>query len=126
MKHIKKFNESTQNDLELIEDYFVEYFDKWLIPIDYDYDNLRPDLKEMYNGYHKIDRVSTSYFGTSGFPNGKSGYRLTIVFRSVKFEQIDIKEFKTDMFKYITRVCKLGYQYETYGDKNILYIAFFK
>ena len=87
---------------------------------------MRPDLKEVYNGYHKINKASTKYFGITGFPNGKSGYKITIVFRSDKCDQIDIKDFKRDMFKYIKRVCKLEYQYETYGDKNIFYIAFFK
>jgi hypothetical protein len=127
MRHIKLF-ESFEDDGEknLLDDYLLEYLDKWNL-IDQDrYYSLKSYEKPNYNGTYKIEKFSTKYFNVAGFPHGESGYRIKICF----YKEIDEKDFKLDMYKFINRVKKLGYDSDTFRDKysdnlDIFYIAFF-
>lgn len=129
MKYIKYFNESADQDEEknLLDDFLLEYLDKWNLIDEDRYSSLQLYDKPNYNGTYKIEKVSSRYFHVAGFPSGESGYRIKICFT----KEFDEKDFKIDMYKFITRICKIGYKYDTfhdkYGDKvNKFYIAFFK
>jgi hypothetical protein len=142
MKYLKSFNESQDEMLLLIDDYLFEYFEKWKLKEESEYGALpfsnAPVIKKDFNGTYQIEIVSTMYFKKTGFPDGKSGYLVTICFT----KDFDEKEFKEDMYKFIKRVCMSGFQYDTssytYGKGTVditgavnfgvrkYYIAFFK
>lgn len=138
MKYLRKFNESIESDadLELIDDYLVEYLDKYGITDEKNYGN--SDIN--YKGYYTIKECSTEYFRRERFPDGKRGYQLQIYFNkegtkiihNTEMDKLVKEEWKEDMMKFINRVCKLGYKYKTsantftYGITEYYYIAFFK
>ena len=135
MKYLRKFNESIEpedDNLYLIEDFLLEYLDKWKLIEDNKYSNLKFADKKYYNGTYKIEHTSTTFFKLTGFPNGKEGYRIKICFT----KEFDENEFKVDMAKFINRVrCtffeKSGYDFDTYkqnyGERVVTYyIAFFR
>ena len=65
MKHIKKYNESTDDMYLLIDDYFLEYSEKWKLKEESEYFNLPRygfEQKSDYNGVYQIEQVSTRYF----------------------------------------------------------------
>ena len=143
MKYLKKFNESVTNDgdLELIDDYLLEYVDKYGLGTEKDYETKILDNEVAhkgswsYTGYYKIEYVSTTYFGRTGFPNHKSGYLINIVFidkpsiiHNTEMDKIVREGWKEDMLKFITRVKQLGYKCTTTGSDygESYYIAFFK
>jgi hypothetical protein len=114
--HIKRFNESNQT--QLIEDYLLEYADKYNLISKKDEVDLNPSFNNgvdrrhlilNYNGTYNIREVSTFLFKVPGFPDKKRGYLVEIFF----YKDYDKESFKRDMFKYIKRVCSDGYNYDT-------------
>ncbi len=129
-----EYSRITNETIDLIEDYLQEYIDKYnLIEEDrfYSFQGNEFSKRFTYKGYYRITKVSTKIFNIDGFPEGKRGYLVKINF----LRQPDEKELKLDVFKFITRVCKSGFQYDTSVDKggsnptnDIIkyYIAFFE
>jgi hypothetical protein len=107
MKYLRKFNESSEEEIELLDDYLLEYFDKYkLIEKDKYFEldtNSNHWKRSQYKGFYSIKEVSTKYFKVKGFPNNKSGYLVTITFF---FRPKDIEdEFNKDMISFINRFC---------------------
>lgn len=77
MKYLRKFNESSKFDIEeLLEDYLLEYIDKYRLIEKGKYFELNTDSdhwkKSQYKGlYSIVNQVSTNYFKVAGFPNKK-------------------------------------------------------
>ena len=124
-----EYSRITNETIDLIEDYLQEYIDKYNLveqDIFYSFQNndQRNDFSRRftYKGYYRISKVSTYAFSVDGFPDNKTGYLVRINHR----HPINEKEWKEDMFKFITRVCKSGFKYDTSIDKLTYYIAFFK
>ena len=134
MKYLKLFeNNEDDEDLILIEEFLLEYFEKWKLCEQSKYSDIQYYDRQNYNGTFEIKKLSTKYFKVSGFTTDESGYRVKISFTKA----FDENEFKKDMTKYIKRVCVSGYKYETYKDVygigstgtigvETFYIAFFK
>lgn len=125
MKYLRKFNESKFDIEELLEDYLLEYIDKYQLIEKDKYFELNTDSdhwkKSQYKGlYSIVNQVSTnylfhpgpgyrpkrdtSYFKVAGFPNKKSGYLVTISFFYRPTKDIE-KEFNKDMISFINRFC---------------------
>ena len=123
---ILKFNESA-DQINLIEDFLLEYLDKWNLS---DYEN-RGD-KTRYNGYYSIQKASSKYFKLDGFADGKSGYLVIITFTGYSiYKEAKENEWKSDMMLFINRVCSTGYEYDTKFEETsngyiTYYISFFK
>ena len=143
MKYLRKFNESSKFDIEeLLEDYLLEYIDKYQLIEKDKYFELNTDSdhwkKSQYKGlYSIVNQVSTNYFKVAGFPNKKSGYLVTISFFYRPTKDIE-NEFNKDMISFINRFCNSKVDNKTFnvetsfsdvfGNGTIFdyYIAFFK
>jgi len=143
MKYLRKFNESSKFDIEeLLEDYLLEYIDKYRLIEKDKYFELNTDSdhwkKSQYKGlYSIVNQVSTNYFKVAGFPNKKSGYLVTISFFYRPTKDIE-NEFNKDMISFINRFCNSKVDNKTFnvetsfsdvfGNGTIFdyYIAFFK
>lgn len=126
-----EYSRITNENIDLIEDYLQEYIDKYnLVEEDrfYSFQDSEFSKRFTYKGYYVITKVSTKIFKVVGFPDNKSGYLVRIHF----YLDIDKSDWKNDMYKFITRICKSGFEYDTFIDnrrdvsKPTYYIAFFK
>ncbi len=120
-----KFNEGKDSIIDMIEDMCFEYFDKWNITSEDIYN------REFHVGYFKILQLSTTYFKFRGFTDSKKNGYLLEIHVNQKFDIKLIDEFKSDMGKYIERVCKnTNFDFDTSFDKTSFnygfYISFFK
>ncbi len=109
MKYLKKFNESSSEEIEeLLDDYLLEYVDKYKLIEKDIYFELRGDTeswkKSQYKGFYSIKEVSTNFFKIKGFPDKKSGYLVTITFFYRPTKDIE-DEFNKDMISFINRFC---------------------
>ena len=116
MKYLKKFNENTSDPtLEMIDDFLLEYSDKWNFRERPEGDNSeeRVGFWQKYDGVYNIKKTTTSYFKVSGFPNDSTGYLVNITINIKKSKQ---KEWVEDMRKFINRTCQLGFDFDTSSD----------
>lgn len=116
MKYLRKFNENTSDTtLEMIDDFLLEYSDKWNFrerPVD-DHSEERRVFWQKYDGVYSIKKTTTTYFKEPGFPNNSTGYVVSITINIKKSKQ---KEWTEDMGRFIKRTCRLGFEYDTSVD----------
>lgn len=105
MKYLRKFNESSKEEMELLDDYLLEYTDKYKIRAEQDPISIDNTEKiARHKGFYSIKEVSSKSFKVKGFPDHKSGYLVKITFNFRPNKDIE-SEFKRDMISFINRFC---------------------
>ena len=61
MRYIRLFNESLE-EINTLDDFLLEYLDKWKLLDEDRYSSLPFYDKSNYNGTYKIEKVSSKYF----------------------------------------------------------------
>lgn len=134
MKYLIKFNESSESEMELLDDYLLEYTDKYKIREEQGTFSI-DDIERIsrHKGFYSIKEISTINFKVRGFPDHKNGYLVKITFNFRPNKDTE-SEFKKDMTSFINRFCNTNlYDHQTSindvfdnGTLTEYYIAFFK